>query len=138
MASQITTTTTTTTEASAPKVLHLQQQGLIRKIKPVTAGDRNFTEIPTLDISLMYSDSLADRKELAAKVRDAASRVGFMQIKNHGVDQEIIDDAFAEAKSFFELPKEEKEKVHQSQNKDFQGYEPLYYTNVGMLKRGGK
>jgi hypothetical protein len=130
--------TTTTTEASAPKVLHLQQQGLTRKIKPVTAGDRNFTEIPTLDISLMYSDSLADRKELAAKVRDAASRVGFMQIKNHGVDQKIIDDAFAEAKSFFELPQEEKEKVHQSQNKDFQGYEPLYYTNVGMLKRGGK
>ncbi|KIW28240.1 uncharacterized protein PV07_07919 [Cladophialophora immunda] len=129
-------TTAAAAAETGSSVLRLQQQGITRKLKPVSNGEKGFTEIPTLDVSAMYSDRLADRVKLANAVRDAATRVGFMQINNHGISQQIIDDAFAEAEKFFQLPAEEKEKLHQNKNKDFQGYEPLYYTNVGGLKRG--
>ncbi len=114
------------------------QQGLTRSVKPASNGEKGFKEIPTLDVGRMYSPNRADREQLAEELRDAATRVGFMQIKNHGVDQTIIDTAFDEAKKFFELPLAEKMKLHQHHNKDFMGYEPLYETNVSGLKRGGK
>jgi hypothetical protein len=122
---------------NAPTVVRLQQ-GLERKVNPATTGEKSFTEIPTLDVSRMYSEDKAERELLASQLRDAATKVGFMHIKNHGVPKDVIDAAFDEMKKFFALPIEEKMKVHQHLNKDFQGYEPLYETNVGGLKRGGK
>jgi hypothetical protein len=50
-------------------------------------------EIPVIDLTLLYSSSLEDRKVLAKEVRAAAVNTGFFYIKNHGIDEEIIADA---------------------------------------------
>jgi hypothetical protein len=107
-------------------------------VRPASSNEKSFKEIPVLDVSRMYSPDLAEREKLALELRDAATRVGFMQIKNHGVPQDVIDAAFKHVKQFFDLPHEEKMKLTQHRNPYFLGYEPLYETNVSGLKRGGK
>ncbi|KIW32555.1 uncharacterized protein PV07_04086 [Cladophialophora immunda] len=126
---------TTTLQQPGPNIIRLQQ-GITRTVKPATSGEKSFKEIPVLDVSRMYSEDLAEREKLAVEVRDAATKVGFMQIKNHGVPQEAIDAAFDHVKEFFALPLDAKMKLTQHQNPHFLGYEPLYETNVGGLKRG--
>ncbi|KAI9742081.1 MAG: hypothetical protein M1834_000471 [Cirrosporium novae-zelandiae] len=116
-----------------PGVIRLQQ-GITRKVKPAQSG--GFKEIPIIDVSGMYSDHLADRIKVAGAVRDACTRVGFMQIRNHGIDWKIVETAFEGAKRFFDLPMEKKMEVYQHKNRHFHGYEPLYETNLNKLKRG--
>lgn len=41
---------------------------------------------------------------------DAAQSIGFFYVKNHGVAQELIDQAFEVAQQFFALPRSEKER----------------------------
>lgn len=120
-------------------VIHLQQ-GISRAVKISSSNDAagSFNSIPVIDLSAMYSESLAERQKLAAVVRDACTKVGFMQIANHGINWEIVETAMQGAKEFFELPLEVKMKVYQHKSPHFLGYEPLYETNVNMLKRGGE
>jgi hypothetical protein len=40
-------------------------------------------QIPTIDISRMHSEQLADRQALAEEIRRAAHDVGFFSIVNH-------------------------------------------------------
>ena len=48
---------------------------------------------------------------------------GFFYLVNHGVDQELLDDVFAQSKKFFALPLEEKTKV--IHDKNHRGYTPF-------------
>lgn len=50
-------------------------------------------EIPTLDLTRLYSSHLEDRKALAAEIRDAGVNTGFFYIKNHGIPEETIAKA---------------------------------------------
>jgi len=48
--------------------------------RPVLTGDKakpTFSEIPTIDVSQIYSASLSERKDLAVKVGKACSEGGF-------------------------------------------------------------
>jgi Isopenicillin N synthase and related dioxygenases len=120
-------------------VIHLQQ-GISRTVKISSSNDAagSFDSIPIIDMSGMYSESLTERQKLAAVIRDACTKVGFMQIANHGINWEIVETAMQGAKEFFELPLDVKMKVYQHKSPHFLGYEPLYETNVNMLRHGGE
>lgn len=126
-----------TTTTTAPGVIVLQQ-GITRTVTTGAARSASFQDIPTIDVSRMYSASLADRQALAREMREACTKVGFMQIANHGIDWHIVETAFEGVRQFFAQPLEAKMEVYQHKNKHFHGYEPLYYTNVNMLKKGGE
>lgn len=103
-------TTETLTTGAAPSVLRLQQ-GITRKVLPASSSQKSFTSIPTIDVSGIFSSDLAERHAVADAVRDACTTVGFMQIAGHGIDWDIVEDAFKASQEFFDLPVDEKMKL---------------------------
>lgn len=62
----------------------------------------NYAERPIPKISLRDFDSRID--EITAELCDAAEKVGFFSIVDHGIDQDAVDKAFATSEAFFALP----------------------------------
>jgi len=79
-----------------------------------------FQEIPILDLSLAKDEST--RPELLRQLRDALLNVGFLYIKNAGIDQELYDRVCGEGIRFFDLPQEEKLKIEMKNANSFLGY----------------
>lgn len=79
-----------------------------------------FTEIPILDLDLAR---LNDTKaEFLASLREALLNVGFLYLKNAGIEQELYDEVCKEGISFFDLPDEEKLRIEMKNQPSFLGY----------------
>ena len=88
-----------------------------------------FTEIPIIDISSLINDE--NPLEVARQIGDACEKVGFFYIKNHGVEQQLIDEMYTLTKSFFKLPYEEKNQLNiVNSGLTLRGYIPMYAENV--------
>ena len=87
----------------------------------------NFKEIPVVDIaSLVDSDaSQPDKLKTAEEIGNACRKVGFFYVKNHGIGEQHRERMFTESKRFFDLPPEEKMKLHLAKSSDYRGYVPL-------------
>lgn len=72
-----------------------------------TAKTITVEEIPVIDVSGL-AGAPAERKAVAAQMREAAERIGFFYVTNHGVPQDLVDRVFATSRSFFALPPETK------------------------------
>jgi len=81
--------------------------------------------LPIIDIGGLSSATLSDREAVGARLRAACSYNGFFYISNHGVDEALVADVFAEAAAFFDLPAEEKAEVDKSRSRANRGYEAL-------------
>src|SRR2546430_1204565 len=81
--------------------------------------------LPVIDIGGLSSPILSDREQVASNLRAACLRNGFFYISNHGVDEALVADVFAEAAAFFDLPPPQKAEVEKSRSKANRGYEPL-------------
>jgi isopenicillin N synthase-like dioxygenase len=81
--------------------------------------------LPVIDIGGLSSREPADRKAVAAKLRAACLHNGFFYISDHGIDEALVGDVFAEAAAFFALPAEAKSEVDKSRSSANRGYEPL-------------
>lgn len=80
----------------------------------------SFSEIPILDLSEART---ADTKPaFLTKLRDALLNVGFLYIKNFGIDQELCDRVCEEGIKFFDLPDEEKLRIEMKNQASFLGY----------------
>ncbi|MFT3661798.1 MAG: 2-oxoglutarate and iron-dependent oxygenase domain-containing protein [Gordonia sp. (in: high G+C Gram-positive bacteria)] len=60
--------------------------------------------VPRIDLT----DRENRREEITRQLWDAATEIGFFQLVNHGIGQDVVDDAFATARDFFALPQEAK------------------------------
>jgi isopenicillin N synthase-like dioxygenase len=67
-------------------------------------------EIPVIDVSGL-AGAPDEREAVAAQMREAAERIGFFYVRNHGVPQDLVDEVFATSKRFFALPPETKSGV---------------------------
>ena len=56
-------------------------------------------EIPILDAQSIVNNN--DVTLFAKSVRDACQNMGFFYVKNHGISQITIDNAFEASKNFF-------------------------------------
>jgi isopenicillin N synthase-like dioxygenase len=84
-----------------------------------------FHEIPVIDFRDAFSNDFELRKRLAGKIYDACVRVGFFYIKNHGVEDSVMNDIFSAAKDFFNLPLEDKIAIDLNKSPHFRGYTKL-------------
>lgn len=69
----------------------------------------SFTEVPVLDFSLSRSDDT--KPQFLEELKRALLEVGFLYIKNTGIDDKLIEDVIRLGKQFFELPEEEKLRI---------------------------
>lgn len=103
--------------------------GGLRKVNSSSQSGGVFTQIPIIDLTNATSSSFEQRKAVAKEIYDACVNVGFFYIKNHGVDEAIIDGCKREAARFFhELSTEDKMELDISKNSEFYGYAPIRTT----------
>ncbi|QRV73453.1 hypothetical protein RhiJN_01467 [Ceratobasidium sp. AG-Ba] len=100
-------------------------------IQPV----RPFESIPIIDISGL-SGSPEDKVRVADEIRDACVHVGFFYVKNHGIDENVIQNAVKASKQFFDLPIEDKVKLDIHKSSNFKGYTALLGENTNPENRG--
>lgn len=67
--------------------------------------------IPILDLGPYLAGQMGADHRLAEELRWASETIGFYFIKNHGVDQALIDATFEQAARFHALPMEQKQRL---------------------------
>ncbi|EKM79175.1 hypothetical protein AGABI1DRAFT_73989 [Agaricus bisporus var. burnettii JB137-S8] len=97
--------------------------------------DGTFEDIPVIDFTNATATT-EKRKELANLIRDASINVGFFYLKNHGISQELIDNAVEAGKRFFALPEEEKMKLDIHKSPNYKGYTAVLGENTNAEGRG--
>lgn len=102
-------TTITETTASIQDLKQYDFEHLPKYVHPPNTTEKlPWAELVTLDLEDYGRDGGKER--LAKQLAHAAHHVGFFYVKNFGLSQEQIDQQFTLAKSFFNLPVEEKQK----------------------------
>jgi len=69
-----------------------------------------FDEIPSLDLADFTSGSAEQKAAFVKKLSEAYENIGFVAIKNHGLNQDLQDRLYKSIKDFFSLPDEVKTK----------------------------
>lgn len=85
-----------------------------------------FHEIPILDLSLARDE--ATKPAFLQELLDALLNVGFLYIKNTGIDQALFDKVCREGIQFFDLPEDEKLRIEMKNAKSFLGYSKVCST----------
>ncbi|MFC6621468.1 isopenicillin N synthase family dioxygenase [Novosphingobium panipatense] len=78
----------------------------------------DLAEIPVLSL-------VADRADLPERVGQSFRTFGFAMIRDHGIDQALIDQAWAKTEEFFALPVEAKLKYFDREIHGARGYTPF-------------
>ena len=86
-----------------------------------------FKEIPIIDISSLVGvhDKPKSVRKTVKEIGNACKNVGFFYVKNHQIPQDHIDAVIPAMQEFFNLPIEEKMKIHIGNSDIFRGYTPL-------------
>ena len=83
--------------------------------------------IPTIDLSPFLhgagdASQEAAKRRVADAVRHACETIGFFAIVGHGVDEALYDRAYTLARTFFDLPLDEKDRVRRPSPEASRGY----------------
>jgi isopenicillin N synthase-like dioxygenase len=77
----------------------------------LSARTVDVADIPTIDFAPFLSGTPEERQATADQIAEAASRIGFFYLVNHGVPAELRDGVFKATKAFYDLPPAEQEAV---------------------------
>lgn len=80
----------------------------------------NFSEIPTLDLSLAEDSST--KPQLLQELRHVLLNVGFLYVKNHGVPPYVINKLVKTLPDLFGIPYEEKNSISLEKSPHFLGF----------------
>lgn len=79
----------------------------------------SFDAIPLLDLSLSRSPDT--KPDFLTSLRDALLDVGFLYIKDTGIEDALIQDVIEQGRAFFSLPEEQKLEVEMKNVPSFLG-----------------
>ncbi|KAM0273262.1 hypothetical protein ACHAQH_008359 [Verticillium albo-atrum] len=119
-------TETLTTKKPATTLLRLASGNgpVTRTVLTTPLRDALPSEIPVIDISGAFSDSLASRQAVAQQIRSAATASGFFYISNHNISPSVTDSAKSACLSFFRQDLATKMNAHVGKSRYFNGYKP--------------
>jgi isopenicillin N synthase-like dioxygenase len=84
-----------------------------------------FTELPIVDISLLFSENESNRA-VTAKILDKAAReVGFFYLKGHQIPPDLINNLKEVVKEYFDQDEEDKMSSYIGLSKNHSGYVPI-------------
>lgn len=92
-------TITLTQPDTVPLRLRLGGDYVVRNVSTAAPRDCNASEIPLIDLSGIDGD-LAQRIKIVDQVRHAAEQLGFFYITGHGVEDEVIQQAYSQAVTY--------------------------------------
>lgn len=64
--------------------------------------------LPIIDFEKWQGGSAEERQNIATELATACRQVGFVYIINHGVQDDLLDEAFGWSKKLFDLSEEKK------------------------------
>ncbi|KAH8658250.1 hypothetical protein BX600DRAFT_468860 [Xylariales sp. PMI_506] len=97
---------------------------ITRTVLKTPLRDAEPSELPIIDVSGIFSESFADRQDVAKRLREACTNTGFFYIKNHGVPAEVLAASHAASLEFFRQPREVKDRASSDQSRIYNGYKP--------------
>ena len=83
----------------------------------------SFSAIPVLDLSLVRNQDT--KPAFLESLRNALLDVGFLYVKNTGIDDSLIQDVIEQGKEFFDLPDEKKLEIQMKKKPSFLGTEEV-------------
>lgn len=115
--------------ASTPWNAKLTQSTITLLNDTLRAERQSFDELPVVDLAPLLDGS--DPQKVAGDIRWALANVGFMYVKKHDVPQRTLDIVFEQARAFFELPLDEKMKLHiRNSGTTLRGYIEIFGENT--------
>ena len=67
-------------------------------------------QIPSVNLSNFLSDDSNKRQNFIENIGKAYEEIGFVALKGHFLDQDLVDELYKEVREFFSLPFETKAK----------------------------
>jgi isopenicillin N synthase-like dioxygenase len=98
-------------------------------VGPMGARLLPFESIPTLDIGPLFGDDAAARLATARAIGHACETVGFFYIRNHGVPDDLIANAYDLSRRFHESPAALKQSVHFRHSPGTRGWIPVSWED---------
>ena len=93
--------------------------------------------VPVIDVSEVLASDLPHKDMAAvAQIRDAASKWGFFQIVNHGVDDELMERFYRDKTAFFARPTAEKASIKRNDTNSKGWYDDELTKNKQDWKEG--
>ncbi|KAE8443405.1 hypothetical protein EG329_001886 [Mollisiaceae sp. DMI_Dod_QoI] len=136
----MTMATLTETQTEQPEYVYFHYDGDWGHKREVLKGDKKkktFTEIPVIDVSGIWSDDFKVRLKVANEVAEACESCGFFYVKNHGIDQKLIEETIESNKRYFAKPLEVKMREHIYKSRTLRGYEPVHGAKLDMNTKLG-
>lgn len=97
------------------------------------AKRQSFDKIPVVDLAPLLDGS--DPDKVAGQINWALANAGFMYVKNHGIADRVVEDAFSQTRAFFDLPDAEKMALHVSRSgQTLRGYIEPFGENTDPEK----
>ncbi len=81
--------------------------------------------IPVVDLGATFGGDVDTRVKAANEIHRACRELGFFYISNHGISADFVAAQFAAAKQLFDLPLDQKLKIHMKNSPTTAGYEPM-------------
>lgn len=81
-----------------------------------------YTEIPSLDLYSFTKGSPLDKMEFVKQLGEAYHNIGFVAIKNHGLNDDLTEELYKSIQAFFALPDDVKAKYEHPELHGQRGY----------------
>ncbi|EKG15388.1 Oxoglutarate/iron-dependent oxygenase [Macrophomina phaseolina MS6] len=96
-------------------------------------------ELPSLDFLDFSTGNTDKRDNFSQKLAQQLQTCGFAVVHNHGVDKELLDEAFQWSRRFFDLPMRVKLKsLHPAESNPNRGYSFIGQENLAVLTRADR
>jgi|SRR6266702_4166378 len=92
------------------------------------------TQIPRIDMTPYYAGRPGDRARIASEIDSACREIGFFTIVGHPIQQTALDDLFAVAREFYDLPDNEKFTYAPPKGTIMRGYVPIESQNLARSR----
>ena len=80
------------------------------------------TNIPSVDLKKFLSKDPNDKQSFVNEIGSAFEEIGFVSLKNHFLEDNLMDDLYKQVKDFFNLPKDVKVKYEKDELAGQRGY----------------
>ena len=94
----------------------------------MTQVGKDFSAIPVLDVSPLYSGDAAKMQQVADRLRGYLEAVGFLYVAGHDVPDASVQAVREASRRFFALPEAEKLRIRIDRN--FRGFLPIASSTI--------